>query len=113
MAKSNVSAVKKPRPDFPRFPHASGRWAKNVGGKLRYFGKTADDTKGKRALDKWLEQNDELLAGRVLRANGVGLTIKVLVNGYLTSQFRKLQRGELSPRSFADCKGSTSPIRRR
>jgi hypothetical protein len=47
----------KPRPDFPLFPHASGRWAKKVCGKVANFGKVADDPKGKKALDKWLAKN--------------------------------------------------------
>lgn len=54
--KRKSDGPRKPRPDFPLFPHATGRWAKKVRQKLRYFGKVADDPKGKAALDKWLKQ---------------------------------------------------------
>jgi hypothetical protein len=37
---------KKPRPDFPRFPDANGRWAKKIRQRLAYLGKWADDRKG-------------------------------------------------------------------
>ena len=53
--RTTESKARKPRPDFPLFPHATGRWAKKVRGKLLYFGKVADDPKGQAALAKWLE----------------------------------------------------------
>lgn len=48
--------VRKPREDFPLFPHATGRWAKKVRGKFHYFGKVTEDPKGKAALVLWLDQ---------------------------------------------------------
>ncbi len=94
--------VCKPHPDFPLFPHATGRWAKKVRGKLVYFGKTADDPKGKAALERWLEQKDELLAGRTPRAKADGLTVADLCNHFLHAKRHLTETGELSTRTFAD-----------
>src|SRR5258708_5717984 len=100
-ATPRVSAVKKPnRPkDFPLFAHATGRWAKKVRGKLHYFGKwNAPEA----ALNKWLDEKDDLLAGRTPRVKGDGLTIKDLVNGFLSAKKHLVDTGELAGRTFAD-----------
>jgi hypothetical protein len=83
-----TSKPAKPRPDFPLFPHATGRWAKKVRGKLSYFGKVADDPKGEAALAKWLDQKDYLLAGAKPPADPDRdrLTVRKLVNHYLTAK---------------------------
>ncbi len=92
----------KPRPDFPLFPHAAGYWAKKVRGRLIYFGKVVDDPKGQAALVKWLDQRDDLLAGRTPRVKGDGLTIRDLCNRFLSAKKDLLDSGELAPRSFAE-----------
>src|SRR5208282_3486002 len=62
MSKSTTTAaIGKPRPDFPLFPHATGRWAKKVQGSLLYFGHTADDTDGANAHAVWLAEKDYCL----------------------------------------------------
>ena len=57
----------KPRDAFPLFAHATGRRAKKVRGVMRYFGPWEDP---EAALNPWLEQKDDLLAGRVPRKAG-------------------------------------------
>ncbi len=91
----------KPRPDFPLFPHATGRWAKKVRGRLVYFGKVADDPQGKAALDKWLDQKDALLAGRMPKLTPeTGVTVADLCNHFLTFKKNLLESGKLMKRSF-------------
>jgi integrase len=90
---------KKPRPDFPLFAHASGRWAKKIRGKLQYFGPW-DDHEG--ALNKYLEQKDDLHAGRKPRVLGDTLTVRDLLNRFLTSKKLLADSGEISLRTFVE-----------
>ena len=100
MSKIKSKRPTKPRPDFPLFPHATGRWAKKIRGKFHYFGKVADDPQGQAALAKWLEQKDELLAGRMPRPKTEGLTVRDLCNRFLSSKKDLLDNDELNPRTF-------------
>lgn len=102
--------VRKPRPDFPLFPHVTGRWAKKVRGKFVFFGKTADDPKGEKALELWLDQKDELLAGRKPHPKTDGFTIKDLCNRFLTAKQLQLDAGEITQRTWNDYKLSTDRI---
>jgi integrase len=102
MAKLKPIRAVKPRPDFPLFPHQAGYWCKKVRGKLHYFGKVANDPKGQSALNKWLEQRDDLLAGRVPRVKAEGLTVRDLCNRFLSAKKDLLNAGEINPRTFAE-----------
>jgi integrase len=89
----------KPYPDFPLFAHATKRWCKKILGKLVYFGPWSDPMG---ALQRYQEQRDDLHAGRVPRARQGGPTVRDLCNQFLNNKKIKMDRQELSPRSFAD-----------
>src|SRR2546421_8295198 len=98
-----AAAVKpaKPYPDFPLFPHATGRWAKKIRGKMHYFGPW-DDPDG--ALAKYLEQKDDLHAGRKPRPDTAATTVKDVTNAFLNHKQALLDAGELSPHTWANYK---------
>lgn len=89
---------KKPHKDYPLFPHASGQWAKKIQGKLHYFGAWADP---QAALERYVKQKDNLLAG-LPPTSGDDLTIRELVNRFLTSKKRLVESGELAPITWDD-----------
>ncbi len=99
----------KPRPDFPLFPHATGRWAKKVKGKFVYFGKVADDPNGETALNKWLDEKDDLLAGRTPRKKTGELTVRDLLNKFLNSKRLAAETGEIRVWTFRDYRHEVCP----
>ena len=54
------------------------------------------------ALAKYREQRDDLHAGRSPRVQSDGLTVRDLVNRFLTAKRNLLDFGEIMPRSFKD-----------
>ena len=94
----------KPYPDFPLFPHATKRWAKKIRGKTHYFGPWTDP---QAALAKYLDQRDDLQAGRIPRltpADTRGVTLRDLCNRFLTLKQSLVETGELSRVTFANYK---------
>jgi integrase len=93
----------KPYPDFPLYAHASGRWAKKIRGRLHYFGPW-NDPQG--ALDRYLRDRDDLHAGRTPRPKEGELTIRDLVNRFLTAKNALVDSEEITPRTWADYRAS-------
>ncbi|MCI0460799.1 MAG: site-specific integrase [Gemmataceae bacterium] len=94
----------KPYPEFPLTAHPAGYWCKKIRGKLHYFGRW-DDPDG--ALAKYLEQKDDLHAGRKPRPDPEALTVKALANAFLGHKQALLDAGELAPRTWMNCKEAT------
>jgi integrase len=94
----------KPYPEFPLTPHPAGYWCKKIRGKLYYFGPW-DDPDG--ALRAYLDQKDELHAGRKPRPDTGAATVKDVANAFLNHKRALLDAGELSPRTWADYKAAS------
>lgn len=107
-SESKKTEWKKPYKDFPlSFHPPSRRLYKKIRGRRYYFG-YSDDWQA--ALDAYLEQKDDLHAGRKPRKRGDGCTVKDLCNHFLTAKRHQLDCGELSPRSWHDYKSTTDRI---
>jgi integrase len=86
----------KPRPDFPLYAHAKGRWAAKIKGETHYFG-TWDDWQGAE------QEYKDYLAGRAKGGSEPeGLTVKQLCNSFISSKKRLFESGEIRPRTFRD-----------
>ena len=97
-------------PDYPLFPHWSQRWAKKVRKRLHYFGKIAGDPKGEAALKKWLDEKDDLIAGRTPRGSREGLTVAELCDRFLQAKDQQLAAGEIAPVTRNDYEATTTRI---
>ena len=90
---------RKPYEDFPLYAHKNGQWAKKIRSKVHYFGPWGDPDG---ALQQYLDEKDDLNAGRTPRHQVAGLTIRDLANRFLTVKKHLVDTGELSPRTFGD-----------
>src|SRR6516225_7756124 len=97
----------KPYPTFPLYAHPSGQWAKKIRGRLVYFGRW-EDPDG--ALNKYLEQKDDLHAGRKPRIDPDALTIKDLCNQFLNAKQARVDAGELARLTWGDYKTACDEI---
>src|SRR5262249_52987015 len=84
----------KPYLDFPLTAHPAGYWCRKIRGKIHYFGPW-DDPDG--ALQKYLEQKDDLHAGRTPRPDTEGLTIKDAANAFLNARQDAVNGGSCRP----------------
>jgi integrase len=100
------TADHKPHKDFPLSVHPTGNWCKKVKGKLHYFGKVADDPDGTTALTTWLDQKDDLLAGRKPRGKSGGLVVYELTQRFLTHKQELLDAGEIVSRTLGEYKAT-------
>lgn len=76
---------------------ANGQWAKKIKGKFRYFGPWEDPDS---ALKLWLEQKDDLLAGRKPRVDKDAFTLADLCNHFLNDREHRVDASELTKRTF-------------
>jgi hypothetical protein len=96
---SRPGKPRKPSRDFPLFAHAAGVWAKKVRQRLHYFGPW-NDSDG--ALKRWLEQKDDLLAGRTPCPKTEGIALRDLANRFLTAKKHLADTGKITPRTYTD-----------
>jgi hypothetical protein len=97
----------KPYPDFPLFAHATRRWAKKIKGRFYYFGPW-DDPDG--ALQRYLDQRDDLYAGRKPRIQTEGITVRELANRFLTAKKDLVDAGEIASSTFQDYHSTCSRV---
>lgn len=104
--------IKKPYPEFPLVPHASGAWKKKIRGRAHYFGRWGRWVNGvlervpkdgwEEALEQYKAVADDLHAGRPRRVNWDALTLAELCNRFLTAKLHQRDAGEIGARMFAE-----------
>lgn len=79
---------------------ASGQWCKKILGKRHYFG-----TDREKAIDKYERERKDLEAGRQAPPREGEVTVKRIVNEFLTHQRSRVNEGGLSFRSWSEYYG--------
>lgn len=100
MPLDKTTKPKKPYAEFPLTAHANGQWCKKIRGKVYFFGVWGD---AKAAVGKYLDQRDDLQAGRTPRLSSKGKpTTADVVNLWLKRCDDQREAGELQAVTFAD-----------
>ena len=95
---TTLAKPEKPYAGFPLTPHASGKWCKKIKGTIHYFGNWSDP---EGALEEYHRAKLNLEKGRPKPpAAATGLTIKGLVDAFLTAKERRRDVGDISGRTF-------------
>ncbi len=106
MATVSDTKPAKPYAEFPLTAHQNGQWCKKIKGKVWFFGVWAEP---ETALRKYLDEVDEIQAGRDPRKTGVvrlssnELTVADLCSLFLERQESRVATGEITARHFSDC----------
>ena len=104
----NAETPRKPRKNFPLWPHLSGQWAKKINGITHYFGRWGDPDG---AEEKYKLERDDLIAGRIPRDRQLGgCTIQALCDKFLEQKRARLPTGEISQRSIDDYEQTCAKI---
>ena len=93
-----MATPRKPYPDFPLTPRGDGRWQKKIAGRTHYFRGTAEEA---------LAEYREMIEGRV---GPRGRRVKDLLNELLTDKQRRVENGELSPRTWGTWKAGCDAV---
>lgn len=89
-----------PYEDFPLSPHLpTRRWYKVIRGTRFYFGPL---DRPDEALAKYETEREARYAGRQPRPTGDGLTVALLCNHFMSAKSRKLDAGEMKPKTWGD-----------
>lgn len=83
----------KPYPEYPLTAHPAGYWCKKIRGRIHYFGPWSDPDG---ALARYLEQKDDLHAGRKPREVSGGVTTRDLCNQFLNAKAAARDAGEIT-----------------
>lgn len=101
---TTAKAAKKPaKPEgSPLYPHPSGKWAKKIKGKIRYFGRWDDHDAALAEYERTREAHEAGRDPSVIDPDS--FTVEDACNYYLESCEDRVNRNDLAPRTFADSK---------
>lgn len=95
----------KPYKTFPLWPHKSGSWCVVIDGERKSFGGWARDPKGDDAIGEYNKFMEARRRGQEPETETSIVTVREIVNRYLTRQHRRAHAGEITLRDYRDAMG--------